>query len=217
MNAPRVPAPQDPLRLTRALCHEMGNLLAAVRLSAYLVVREREWEGVVEGARDVDLAAAQAAASLALLPPLLAPSEKSPAAVDPAEVLAAVGATLRRAPGLEDRVAVADASGVPAVWADADALHHLLVQLALSAGEAEGSGDRGLGVGVESGQAEVVFAVEDRAGPWPRLQGDPERAPRGRDLAAAVAATLTARWDGGVRVLARPGGSRVEVWLPARG
>jgi len=217
MNAPLVPAPRDPLGLTLDLCHEMGNLLAAVRLSAYLVVREHDGEGVAEGARGVDAAAAQAAASLALMPPLLAPPDELPAAVDPAEVLAAVGATLRRAPGLETRVAVEEADALPAVRADADALHHLLVQLGLSAWEAEAPEDGELGVRVESGEGEVVFVVEDRAGPWPRETGDPERALRGRSLAAAVAATLAARWGGGVRVLARPGGSRVEVWLPASG
>jgi len=209
------PARGDPLRLARALCHELGNLLAAVRLSAYLAARERDREAVAENARDVDVAAAQAGAVLALLPPLLAPPEGPGGTADPGQVLHAVEATLRRAPGLAARVDLEAAAGARPVRGDAEVLHHLLVALALSAWEAGGPAAPELAVRAEAARGGMLLAVEDAAGAWPQEEKDPRRAPRGRALLAAVAATLAARWGGEVRVRPRPGGSRVEVRLPA--
>jgi len=77
---------RDPrIALQVAVAHEVGNLLAAMRLSAYLLpaseVRER-----ARGARQIEQLAAQAGELLSQVRPLLAamPSET---AVAPAEVL----------------------------------------------------------------------------------------------------------------------------------
>jgi signal transduction histidine kinase len=208
------PQPGDPVALALALCHEVGNLLAAARLSAYLVARETERDEVLACAEDIDTATSQAGAVLAHIRPLLVGEAGVRLHVDPGEVLDAVQRSLEQHSARTPRVEIRPAPGLPDVRVDPDALHHLLVTLVLSAWDA--SPDETpvrLTAGVDG--ATVVFEVKDEGRPYEDEKIDPQVGPRGRALALQVAATLVAGWDGEVRAVPGSTGTRVELRLPA--
>jgi signal transduction histidine kinase len=208
--------PGDPVSLALALCHEIGNLLAASRLSAYLVARETEPSEIRAGAHDIETAAAQAGAILAHVRPLLAGADSARLHVEPGQVLEAVRRSVdQHAAGVPELV-TEEGADLPDVRVDPDGLHHLLVSLVLAAWDAspEGASVR-LEAGAQGGV--VVLAVEDQGRPYRHEETDPRVGPRGRALVLEVAATLVQRWQGEVRVLPKPGGTRVELRLPAAG
>ncbi len=202
------------MALALCLCHEVGNLLAATRLSAYLVARETEREQVLACADDIETAATQAGAVLAHIRPLLLGDQTVRLHVDPAELLDAAQRSLEHHSTRTPLVEIRPAPGLPDVRVDPDALHHLLVTLVLAAWDASPDG---VPVRLEAGVdgETVVFAVEDQGRPYDGEKVDPQVGPRGRALALEVAATLAVSWDAEVRVVPGGGGTRVELRLPA--
>jgi len=210
---PHRPAPGDPVKLALALCHEVGNLLAAARLSAYLVGRESRNEQLAASAEDIETIAGQAGAVLAHLRPLLGDDPAARVHVDPAELLRAVDASLAHSTPRTPSIEIEVRRDLPDVRLDSDALHHLLVTLVLSAWNATPeAGAVRLSASRDGGW--VVFAVEDDGEAWRAEKTDPRVGPRGRALALEVAATLLARWDGEVLVMPRAVGTRVEIRVP---
>lgn len=202
------------MALALALCHEVGNLLAAARLSAYLVARETERDEVLACAEDIDTATTQAGAVLAHIRPLLVGKAGVGLHVDPAEVLDAAQRSLEQHSARTPRVELRSAPGLPDVRVDPDALHHLLVTLVLAAWDA--SLERApVRLAARVDGTTVVFEVEDQGPPYEDEKIDPRVGPRGRALALQVAATLVAGWDGDVRVVPGSTGTRVELRLPA--
>lgn len=202
------------MALALALCHEVGNLLAAARLSAYLVARETERDQVLACAEDIDTATTQAGAVLAHIRPLLVGAAGVALHVDPAEVLEAAQRSLQQHSSRTPRVELHAAPDLPDVCVDPDALHHLLVTLVLAAwdGSPEGAPVR---LAARADGAKVVFEVADEGPPYDDEAIDPQVGPRGRALALQVAATLAAGWNGDVRVAPGSTGTRVELRLPA--
>lgn len=210
---PHRPASGDPVKLALALCHEVGNLLAAARLSAHLVGRESRNEQVAASAEDIETLATQAGAVLAHLRPLLSDDPAARVHVDPAEVLRAVGASLAHATRRRPSIEVVVRHDLPDVHLDSDALHQLLVTLALSAWNAAPEGGV-VRVSASQDDGWVVFALEDDGEAWRPEKTDPRVGPRGRALALEVASTLLAHWGGEVHVIPRRAGTRVELRLP---
>jgi len=189
-----------------AVAHEVGNLLAAMRLSAYLLpaadARER-----ARGARQIEQLAAQAGELLAQVRPLLSDS-RSGAAVAPAGVLEGVRRALADAPGSE-RLDVRPAPrGLPDVRVDPDALLHALLTLVRGALEAVVDGGRVLLRAGRSGRR-ISFEITDTGRPFE--PAPPRTLPRGRALAVRLAGAAL-RGEGGAAE-ARPGrrGTRVRV------
>lgn len=213
---PYTPRPGDPVELALALAHEVGNLLAAARLSAYLLAREAEPGLARSSAEDVEAVATQAGAMLAHLRLLLAPDAGPRLHVDPAELVEAVARSAAQHTPRSPRVEVEVAADLPDVRVDSDALHHLLVTLVLAAWDAAPRERRVRLVARRASRGgDVVFAVEDTGAPLLAQKADSRVGPRGRSLALAVAATLAERWGGRIRVVPDAGGTRVEVQLPA--
>ncbi len=208
------PEAGDPVELALALCHEAGNLLAAARLSAYLIARETDQEQIQASADDIETISTQAGAALAHLRPLLVDDPSARMHVDPAEVLRAVDRTLSQQSARAPAVSVDVSEEHPDVWVDADALHHLIVTLVLSAWDAAPSGSE-VQVRAEAEGSGVLFTIEDEGQSDDLEKTDPRVGPRGRALAVAVAATLLERWSGEVRVNANDAWTRVQLWLPA--
>jgi signal transduction histidine kinase len=208
-----LPTLDDPVRLTLALCHEVGNFLAAARLSAHLIGRESDPARIRAGAEDIDTVTTQAGAIVAHLRPLLADAPASRLHVDPREILAALERAVTqpapRGPVLDLR----SQDDLPDVRVDADALHHLLVTLVLGAWEASPPDGR-VRVEAEVDEGELVFAVTDTGRPYDAETPDERVGPRGRGLLLDVAATLVGRWGGGVYVETGQAGTRVELRLP---
>ena len=205
--------PADPAKLALALCHEVGNLLAALRLSAHLLARDAAAGPLRAAGADLEAIAVQAAEILAQLRPLLAAAKDADLVrVDPVEALRATARTLANA---HLPAAQVEERGEPAppVLVEVDALHHVLVALAVAPLQgASAPGHVRLCCAVEEG--EIVLAVEDDTGAWAPDAPDPRVGPRGRSLSLEIAATLAARWSG--RVIVRPirAGTRVELRLP---
>lgn len=208
------PQPGDPVALALALCHEVGNLLAAARLSAYLVARETEPDQVLASAEDIETVATQAGAALAHIRPLLVGREAVRVHVDPGELLEAARRSLEQNSARAPEVEVRPAPELPDVRVDPDGLHHLLVTLVMAAWDATPDGTSVHMEACADGDT-VVFAVEDDGRPYEAEKVDPQVGPRGRALALEVAATVVERWDGQVRVSLQSVGTRVEVRLPA--
>lgn len=140
------------------LAHEVGNLLAAVRLSAHLLpaasTRERE-----ASVLDLERWVAHAGELLALARPIVAASRGGHARVSVAEVLEGVGRVLLEPGELLGQLEVARAPrGVPELRVDLDALHHVLRVLVRALFAAQGEG----GVRLRAGRrgARVDFVIE---------------------------------------------------------
>jgi hypothetical protein len=104
------------IELLTAVAHEVGNLLAAVRLSAHLLPHAAEARERARGARQIEQLAAQAGELLAQVRPLLA-ARPARGAVPPSEVLDGVRGALADAPGAERLDVRAAPRGLPDVRA----------------------------------------------------------------------------------------------------
>jgi signal transduction histidine kinase len=198
--------------LLLAVAHEVGNLLAAMRLSAHLLPHAAEPRERARSAREIEQLAAQAGELLAQVRPLVAGTRGRAAAVSPAEVLEGVRRALSDAPGAE-RLAVRPAPrGLPDVRiVDPDALLHAL--LALVRGALEASRDHGpVELRARRSGKGVAFEIADAA-PAP-ASARPGSLPRGRALAVKLA---DAALRPGGRAEARPrrGGLQVAVTVPS--
>jgi C4-dicarboxylate-specific signal transduction histidine kinase len=199
--------------LCRALCHEVGNALAAVRLSAHLLARAPSREDVAGSARELAAVAARAGAALGQLRVLLPVARIAPSLVaEPDDVLASVrhalGAVGAGDPGLE----VSAAPALPEVHADAEALHHVLASLVFAAFDAAPAPIQ-VRVSAAPTADGVTFAVTDAGPELAALLPDPALEPGGRGLGLVVAATLVARWGGALDVRSGRDGNRVELRL----
>jgi len=197
--------------LVTAVAHEVGNLLAAVRLSAHLLPHAPEARERARGARQIEQLAAQAGEILAQLRPLLATGRRSPGTIAVTEVLEGLRRGLADEPGVERLQLKPLPRGLPDLRADADALLRVLLTLARGALEASPEGAVTLGVR-RAGRA-VSFELADSGrdfGATPR-----GAVPGGRALAVRLADAVLRR-DGG-RVEDRSGrsGTRVRVAVRA--
>lgn len=189
-----------------AVVHEVGNLIAAMRLSAYLLpaadARER-----ARGARQIEQLAAQAGELLAQLRPLLARSGAG-VAIAPAEVLEAVRRGLADVPGAERLEVRPPPRNLPDVKADPDALLHALLTLVRGALEASADGGRVVLRAGRSGRS-VWFEIADSGR---RFEPAPPRTlPRGRALAVRLADAALRPDGGGAEVRSGRGTTRVRL------
>lgn len=203
----------DPARLVRPLCHEVGNLLAGIRLSAHLLREGLDGEEGGRTARGVELLAAQAGGLLAQIRPLVASDPESRVRVTTASLLASVRRAVEGELPEDVRLRVGAGRGLPDVRVDTEALHHLLVTLLLGAAEARPAGRLRLEAAAQGRR--VVLSVSDDGPPVVLREAAPESA-RGRALAVRVAAAVVKASGGSVRLAcgARRG-NRVELHLPA--
>ena len=203
--------PQD---LVRALCHDVGNLLAAVRLSAHLLSNDIAEADRLSVSRDIEELAALAGALLAQVRPLLAGATLSRVRVSPAEVLTA----LTRA--LEDRrrggatLSIARGRNLPDVRVDPDALYHLLLTLVHGSLEAAAPKGRVRVSAKHQGRRVILSVIDDGR----QVDLDEIRSgstPRGRELAIRVADTVLRLMGGRAAAELRRRGTRIDLFLPA--
>jgi len=196
----------------RAICHEVGNLLAAARLSAYLLPRTcEENKGMPEALEDL---AAQAGWLLSHVRPLLADDPESRIRVSPSSVLDAVARALRDGHGAVAPPDVEVREGLPEVRVDPDALHHVLLTLVRSGREAmEGGKDAVVSARRKGGS--VVFTVRDSAARAPGRRRSPSAPPRGRALALEMAQAFAVRDGGAMTTRRTASGTEVCLAFPA--
>jgi len=200
-------AAPDVTALVLAICHEVGNLLAAARLAAHLAGREP----VAPDTAPVQIEdlAAEAGALLAQIRPLLA---RRPARtrVAPEQLLKALERALADRAHGDVRLEVKIPRSLPDVDVDPDAFYHGLLTLALGALEATRPQGR-VRVFAQRADGGVGFVVEDDGPP-----SDPEGSPsRGRGLALELVRRVARRCGGRATRRPRRRGTRIEVWLAA--
>jgi signal transduction histidine kinase len=215
---------QQPLReaaqqLVFALSHELGNLMAGVRLQAFLLTDDPSPRALAAASLELDDLSAKAGSLLSQLRPLLSPP--APAAGNPTAVLRQLqaglddhlgqGVALRIAGTQRDK----DEKALPAIAVDVGLVHCLVLPLLLYAAEAASPGGE-VQVGAEASDdgGAVVFSVEDDGDREESLEGWRDQAPRGRPLACQVAHCVLASYGGRLRVGVAGGRTRVELRVP---
>jgi len=203
-----------PEGLFRALCHDVGNLLAAVRLSAHLLANHIHEKDRASISRDIEDLAAQSGALLAHVRPLLAGATLARVPVSPAEVLMA----LTRA--LEDRemggatLSIAQGRNLPDVRVDPDAVYHLLLTLVRGSLEAAAPDGR-VRVSAKHQGRRVILSVVDNGRPVDLDEIRRGSTPRGRALAVRVADAVLRRMGGRATAELQRRGTRIDLFLPA--
>ena len=203
--------------LVFALSHELGNLMAGVRLQAYLLTDDPSPRELAAASLELDDLSAKAGSLLSQLRPLLSPP--AAATAHPMAVL------LQLKTGLEDHVGqgvalrivgiAGEGRGLPPVAVDGQLVHCLLLPLLLYAAEAASpGGEVVVAAEANSDASEVVFSVEDDGSGGEPLEDWRDQAPRGRPLACQVADRILARYGGRLRVVAADGRTRVELRVP---
>lgn len=210
-----LPRTHDREDLLGSLVHEVGNLLAGIRLSAHLLrgdLPARERASMAEEAERLSvLAGSLVAASRPLLGEL--PGQR--VRVSPGALLAGAARSIEELLLPGSKLRVARASGLPHLRTDPEAIHHLLILLAAgAASEAAPAPIRLRLLAAAEGRRVVLSVVDD--GPRLTRSAHPERpARRGRELWLSVADAIVRLGGGKVRVLLQPRGTRVDLLLPA--
>jgi signal transduction histidine kinase len=176
-----------------ALCHELANLLAGIRLEANLLDGRPDGD-LTRSSERISETSARAGSLLAMMRPLIDPESVGLVAIDPIDMLDGLRSGLDDS--LDSRVAIElkSAADVSTVLVAPDILHHLLLTAVFAAVEADRSGSQ-VRVSCRSASGRVEFVVEDAG---PRLEIDPSGALRGRPLTLAVSEHILGRMAGGV-------------------
>ncbi len=185
-------------RLVFALCHEIGNLVGAVRLHAHLLDDEMGPRELALASVELDDLSARATALLSQVRPLLsdpAPGESA----DPASLVGVVGQLLEEFGGRGKVFSACAEPGLPPVAIAREVLQPLLTSLLYAALEAVDAGGR-VSLAARATQEEVAFCLEDDAVPDedPRLWA--QQMQRGRPLLCAVADFLLQKRGGRLEV-----------------
>lgn len=197
-----------------ALCHEMGNLVGAIRLQTHLLDQEMTPRDLVVARSEIDVLGARVSALLALVRPL----EDSGVDFDgtasrPGDVLAVVehGLETLLVPGVEvefDRGG--DGAPMPvdrnALQALVTSFVHLAVEQVRPAGRVR--------VTVDRSNARVALVIEDDGpidAPLAAWRDEPLRA---RTLVAAIGERILSGSGGGLDTASSSQGSRVAIWVP---
>lgn len=203
-----------PIELVLALCHEVGNLVGAVRLQAHLIDEDMTRRDLARATLDVDDSCVRSAVLLAHIRPLLAGAPSTANELAPAELLASVHAALAEQGGANVVLDLEAAEEVPPVRFDREVLHHLLQSLVLAALGATRE-TRVVSLAAESVAAGVAFVVEDEGAEDAELSDWRSQAPRGRPLVLKVVDAIVGRFGGSVAVSRKAGRTCVAVILPA--
>lgn len=183
-------------QLVFALCHEIGNLLAASRLEAYLLRTNQEESDLAQASETISRVAARSGSLLALIRPLLSPAKTLDDTLEVMEVLD----RLHR--GLDDdcvsrvKLDMKAASRLPDVSVNSDAIQNLLltdVYLALAFLEP----DEAVSVSACAMGGGVAFQVEHRA---ERTELEDSETLIGHALAVACGSAILSASGGGVEV-----------------
>lgn len=204
-----------PEELVFALCHEVGNLVGAIRLNAHLIDGDASAVELAHASVEIDDSASRIRSLLALIRPLLAGSEGAqPSLVEPGALLRGVREALEEYGGRAVGIEVADGEALPEVEARHDVLHHLLVSFAYYAvEEARPRGQVRVAARFEAG-ARIAFQLEDDAAADDALPDFLQTGRTGRALLCRVANRLLEAWNGTMSVHREADTTRVILSLP---
>jgi two-component system OmpR family sensor kinase len=207
-------AGDETTRLVAAICHEIGNMVAAIRLHAHLLDEDLAPVQLAVASVEIDDLAGRMSALLALVRPLMNRGEALGSEVRPAAILAAVQQALDDQGGRGMSLSVDCAPELPLVSADPDVIHHLLLTLVFDAVEwAEHKGE--VQVSAREVADTVVFEVADDGREDDQLLDWREQTLRGRSLTCAVADFIARKHGGRLEVDREGDRTRVLLRVPA--
>jgi signal transduction histidine kinase len=201
---------EEATRLIFAVCHEIGNMVAAVRLQAHLLDDDLVPKQLAKTSVEIDDLSARMSAMLALVRPLMSQPRSEPTGVQPLTIFAAVQQALDDYGGRGMTLDVICESDLPGIVTDPDVMHHLLLTLVFGAVEtAQHKGTVTVKASLSNGG--VVFAVEDDAEEDTQLMDWREHMLRGRPLTCAVADFILRKHNGSLAVCREDGVTRVSL------
>lgn len=201
---------REPAALVFAVCHEIGNLLAASRLHAHRIGSDRDLRELGRVADTLGQLAARAGSLAAQVRPLLSPPTEERFVVAASDVLDALARGIDESCDARVRIDHASARGLPDVVADPEPLHEVLLTAVYQALD-ESRPDGLVRVSAGASPHQVAFRVTGGT-----LAGvDDTGALRGRVLVQRVAEAIFEPRSGRVRADAEA--SCFEVGLPIAG
>lgn len=155
----------DPSQLLFAVCHEISNLVAAIRLQAHLLDEDLDARGLAVASLDIDDLTARTASLLAMVRPMMSPAPESIPSVSAGVIAQGIERALSEYGGRGFEITFNIEPDLPDVTAEPELFHYLMLCHAYGAMEAmEELGERGqIRIEVTSREKEVVFAIEDEA------------------------------------------------------
>ncbi len=204
----------DGQNLLFALCHEMGNLVGAIRLQTHLLDQEMSPRDLVSARSEIDVLGARVSALLSLVRPVHeAISPFAGDGLDPDDTLAVVehGLDPLTLPGVD--VAFAPGGSGRRVRIDRNALQALVTSFVYLAVEQVRPAGR-VRVAVEDGDGRAAIVIEDDGQPDRSLAAWQDEPLRGRTLLCAVASRVAEAVGGELQTESSSKGSRVAIWAP---
>jgi signal transduction histidine kinase len=201
-------------QLVFALCHEVGNLVGAIRLNAYLIDGDASAVALAATAVDIDDSSSRIRSLLALIRPLLSTDPTLDTSVNCGVLARGVDEALDEYGGRGVEIVVEAGDALPDVLVRPESLHHLLVTLAFyGVEEARPKGHVRVAVGVDD-KGQVTFRIEDDGIEDESLARLHEGELTGRALACAVGEVILGRLGGSVEVSRIESRTRVVLTLP---
>ncbi len=200
-------------RLVFAMCHEISNLVAAVRLQAHLLDEDLGARGLAVASLEIDDSSARSSALLALVRPVLSDPKGDPPPID----ADAIAFGLERA--LEDygrrgvELTIDSSRELPKVKADPEVIHYLLLIHIYNAMETVGSGGN-VGVRFEARSDEVAFIVEESGEEDEEHLHWQQGSLRGRTLSCAISDYVLGKRGGRIAVSRQDERTRTEICTP---
>lgn len=199
-------------RLVFAMCHEISNLIGAVRLRAHMLNEDQGPRELAVASLEIDDLSARSSALLALIRPVLSPPDAIEE-IAAETIVVGVERALEEYGGRGVELSVEAGEELPAVRANPEVYHYLLLSQLLGAIEAVGAGGR-VRLVVEPREGEVVFAVEDGAEADEQMLEWWKSTLRGRVLGCALADQILSKREGRFAVLRQADGTRAEICAP---
>jgi len=209
---------EDGSKLVFALCHEISNLVAAVRLQAHLIDEDLDARGLAVASLEIDDLSARCAALLALVRPLLSEAPAEAAPIGAGVIASNFERALTEYGGRAFEIEFDVPESPPEISAEPEVFHYLLLSQAYGAMEAmDGLEQEGsLRVGVRVTEKEVVFVIEDVAPEDSQHLEWWDAALRGRALECAIANHVLQKRGARFDVRRHEGRNRTEIAAPRR-
>jgi hypothetical protein len=198
---------QQPEALASSLCHEVGNQLAAVRLSGHVLKFDQSKIQLQKTAQSIEELATLSGAIVGLLGPLMGTSKSSAGIVNPLDLLDGLSRALPDAVVHRVQIEMPAEGEIPEIVGNFHMLSGLLLALVLGSCEAAPK-ESLVKVSLEKRAQEVSVLIDDDGALSEAKGNGIGSALRGRELMLAVADCLLERVEGGVELEGRGPESR---------
>lgn len=202
--------PAEDAELVFSLCHELGNMMGALRLHAHLLDDDMVPKDLARTAVDLDDLSARSAALLSLIRPLLAGDAQTAEVVSVSLLVQNLEGIMAGYGARGTRLSFDVESDLPPIRIDVGMLQRLIQSFfyfALESASRTGS----VWMRAEARETNVALVIEDDGPPGEDPAGFREQMRRGRPLLCCVAESILKKRDG--RFEAEQAGDRTRITL----